>query len=80
MDKYSQIKRFHNSCQIQVYLYGFMYVYPGTMEEKKHFPSTKIFVENLKKRSTPVPVPKHWPGLSYICSEYYELYLNFDET
>ena len=29
--------------------------------------------------STPVPVPKHWFGFSYICSEYYKLDLNFYE-
>ena len=33
-----------------------------------------------KKISTTGPVPKHCLGFNYICSEYYELYLNFDET
>ena len=29
--------------------------------------------------STPGPVTKHWLGFSYICSEEYELYLNFNK-
>ena len=29
--------------------------------------------------STTGPVPKHWLGFSYIRSQYYELYQNFDD-
>ena len=37
-----------------------------------------FFVENYKKLSTLGLVPKHWPGFSYIHSEYYKLDLNSD--
>ena len=37
-------------------------------------------VENYKKMSTPLLVPKYWLVFSYICSGYYELDLNFDKT
>ena len=33
MDKYAQMKMFNYYCQIQVYLYDFIYVYPDTMVE-----------------------------------------------
>ena len=48
------------------------------MPAEEYFTATKIFVDNYKKMSTPVPVPKYWLGFSYIRSEDYELYQNFD--
>ena len=80
MDKYEKMKRFHYNRRLQARLYAFMYVYPEIMTEENYFSATKKFVSNYKKMSTPGPVPKHWLGFSYICSEYYELDLNFDET
>ena len=56
-----------------------MYVDPDKMAEEDYFPATKNVV-NYKETSTPEPVPKHWLGFSYICSEGYELDLNFDLT
>ena len=44
------------------------------------FPAKNIFVADFKKISTPVTVPKHWLGSSFIPLEYYELDMNFDET
>ena len=38
------------------------------------------FFWNYNKMSSPVPVPKHWCGFSYIRYEYYELDQSFDET
>ena len=57
-----------------------MYVDPETTPEEYYFTSTKTFVENHKKKSTPGPNKKYWLGFSYISSEDYELDLNFDET
>ena len=68
MDKYTQLKRFHNDQQLQVYMYDFMYVDPETVTMEDHFPATKPFFMNYKKISTPGPAPKHWLGFSYICS------------
>ena len=42
--------------------------------------ASKSFVKNYNKRSIPGKDTKYWLGFSHICSEYYELYLNFDET
>ena len=50
------------------------------MPAEEYFTATKIFVDNYKKMSTPVPVPKYWLGFSYIRSEDYELYASFHET
>ena len=47
------------------------------MEE--YFPDKIIFVDNYNKISNPGLLPKHWLGLSYIHSKYYELDPNFDE-
>ena len=47
---------------------------------ENYFTSTITFAEKYKNMSTPGPFPKHWLGFSYIRSEDYELYLNFDET
>ena len=80
MDKYAQLKRFHHELRLKFYMYALMYVYPETIPEGDHFTATKKFVENCKKMSTPVPVSKHWIGFCYICSEDYELDLNFDDT
>ena len=57
-----------------------MYVGPETMPVEEYFPYTKIFVESYKKMSTTGLVPKYWLEFSFICSEYYELDMNFDET
>ena len=80
MYKYAQLESFHHDHRLQVYMYAFMYVYHKTMPVGDHFPSTKIFLVNYKKISTPGPVPKHWLGFSYILSEDYELDVKFDET
>ena len=45
-----------------------------------HFPATKTIVVNYKKMSTPGTVPKHRLGFSYILSEDYEFYQNFNDT
>ena len=79
MDKYALMNRFHYDCQLQVYMYAFVYVYPETISEEYYFLATKN-LENYKKISDPGPVPKHWLGFSYIRSKDYELYLNFDDT
>ena len=80
VDKYAQLKRIYRDNQLQFHMYDFMCVYLEKIPEEDSFPETKTSVENYKKRSTPVPVPKYWLRFSYICSEYYQLYLNFDET
>ena len=80
MYKYSQMNRFHYDRQLQVYMCAFMYIDLETMSEEDYFTATKICVANYKKIPTPVPVPKYWLGFSFICSEYYELDMIFDET
>ena len=60
MDKYAQMQAFHCDHQHQVYMYALMYVDTEIMSEEHYFPATKTFVENYKKMSTLVPVPKHW--------------------
>ena len=59
-------------------MYAFVYVDPDTMAEEDYFTATKIFSENYNKISTPLPVPKHWSGFSYMRSKDYELDLNVD--
>ena len=59
-------------------MYDFMYVYPETMPVEDHFTDTKPFVVNYKKISTLGTFPKHCLGFSYICSEDYQLYMDFD--
>ena len=66
MDKYAQMKSFNYDLRLQVYMYAFKYVDPETISEEDYFIATKHFVENYKKVSTPVPVPKHWLRFSYI--------------
>ena len=61
-------------------MYDFMYVDPDKMPVEYYFTATNTFVVKYKKMPTPVPVPKHWLGFSCICSEDYELDMNFDET
>ena len=56
-DKYAQMKRVHYDCQLQVYIYAFMYVNTEKMAEKNCFTGTKRFFERYKKMSTPGPVP-----------------------
>ena len=80
MDKCVQKKRFYRDRRLQVYMYDFMCVDPGTIPEEEYFPDTKRIVENYKKRSTPGPDAKYWPGFSYVYPEDYWLDLNFDET
>ena len=77
MDKYAQLKRFHNDLQLQVYMYAFMYADPGKFSVEDHFPDTKHFALNYNNNSIPGTVPKYWLGFSYIRSEYYEFYQNF---
>ena len=80
MDKYAQLNMFHYDHRLQVYIYDFIYVDPETMPAEDHFPATKKIVLRYKKISTPGTVPKHWLVFSYIFSEDYELYQNFDDT
>ena len=80
MNKYAQLKRFYHYCWLQVYMYYFMYVDLDTMTVEAHFPTTKTFFDHYNKMSTPVPVPKHWLGFSYILPEDYELDQNFYDT
>ena len=68
MDKYAQLRRFHHDCRLQIYICEFMYVETETMPVEDHFPSTKLFVQNYNKISTPGPVSKHCLGVSYIHS------------
>ena len=49
MEKYSQIKRYHHNCKLQVYIYTFGYVYPDTIVEGGYNLETTTFVENYKK-------------------------------
>ena len=79
MYKYSQLKRFHHDCLLQVYMYAFMYVDTQTIPLEGRFFSTKIFVVDYKKNSTPGLFPKHWLVFSYIRLEDYELDQNFDD-
>ena len=71
------MKRFYNDHQIKFYMYAFMYIDPEIISEDYYFPDIGTFVKKYKKISPPGPVEKHWLGLIYISSEYYELYLNF---
>ena len=66
MNKYAQLEKFHHDLRLQVYMYAFVYVDIDTITVEDHFPSTKTFLENYKKMSTPGPVPKCWLGFSYI--------------
>ena len=45
-----------------------------------HFTATKETVVNYKKISTPGMVPNIWIGFTYIRSEDYELYQNFNDS
>ena len=76
----SQLNMFHHDCQLQFYMYAFMYVDTETIPVEGHFPATKICVVNYKKISTPGTVPKHCLGFSYMHLEHYELYQNFNDT
>ena len=79
MYKYALLKMFHHDRQIQFYMYAFIYVNSDTMPVEEFF-QLQFFVENYKKFSTPVPVPKHCLLFSYTCSEDYELDQKFDKT
>ena len=68
MDEFSQMKIFNYDRRLQVYMYDFVYVDTQKMTEEGYFTVTKTYVENYKKISTPVPVPKYWHGFSHICS------------
>ena len=70
---------FHYDLQLQVNMYNFVYVNPDTVSEEEFFHLQFVFA-HYKKMSTPVPVPKHWIGFSYIRSEDYALGVKFDET
>ena len=50
MHKYSQLKKFNHDRQLQVYMYNFMYVFPQKMPVEDHFPATKSFIVNYKKK------------------------------
>ena len=49
MDKYAQLEIFHYDCQLQVYIYAFMYVYPETMPVGEYFTDIKKFVKTKIK-------------------------------
>ena len=68
MNKYSLLMRFHHDHRLQFDMYAFVYIDPYTIPVLDCFPSTKTFVDNYNKNSTPGPVPKHWLGFSYIRS------------
>ena len=57
-------------------MYDFKYIYTKKITEDDYFPYTILSFKTYQKMSTPVPVPNHWLGFSYICSKYYELDLN----
>ena len=40
-NKYSQMKRFHHDCRLQVYMYTSIYVDSETMTEENHYPTKK---------------------------------------
>ena len=63
---YAQLKNLHFDCWNQVYMYSSMYVDPQIISVEDYFPTTKSFVVNYKKISTPGPFPKHWLVFSYI--------------
>ena len=71
LDKYAQLKYFHHYCQIQVYMYHFIYVDTETITAEDQCTATIVFVL-IQKNSTPEPVPKHCLGFSYIHSADYE--------
>ena len=48
---------FHHDCQLQVYMYDFMYIDPEPIPVEDYF-FYKFFFENNKIMSTPGPVPK----------------------
>ena len=56
-----------------------MYVDPNKIPVEDHFPATEVLVDKYNQMSTPGPFPKHWLGFSYIRSEYFDLYQNFDD-
>ena len=60
-------------------MYAFMYVNPETILVEDYFTATQTFVENYGRISTPGPVPKCCFRFSFMCSEYYELDMNFDK-
>ena len=71
------MKWFNNDCWFQVYMYALIYVDSEIMAEEDYLLYTRIFFENNKKISIPVPELKHLIGFSYIHPEDYELNLNF---
>ena len=54
-------------------MYTFMYVDPEKIPVEEYFTGTNTFVDNYKKVSTSVPVPRHWLVFSSIRSENCEL-------
>ena len=49
MDKYTQLKRFHDEFRLQLYMYDFMYVNIKTMPAEDHFPATHIFLWTISQ-------------------------------
>ena len=80
MYNYTQLKRFHNECRPQFYIYAFKYVDLQKMLVEDHFTDTKTFAVKYKEISTKGPVPKDYLGFSYIHSEDYDIDKNFDDT
>ena len=49
MDKYAQLKRFHNDLRLQVYMYSFMYVDQEKMPVGEHFLAKKCLLITTRK-------------------------------
>ena len=49
MYNYTQLKRFHNECRPQFYIYAFKYVDLQKMLVEDHFTDTKTFAVKYKK-------------------------------
>ena len=59
-------------------MYDFMYIDTQKLSVEVHFTTTKTFVVDNNKMSTPVTASKHCLEFSYISSEDHELGQHFD--
>ena len=73
------MQMFHHDHWLKIYVYDFMYIDTETITEEDYIQDNIEFVEYYKKRWTTGSVPNNWLVFSYICWEYYELDLKFDE-
>ena len=74
------MKMFHYYCQLYVDIFAFMYVDLDAVLKEEFFIPTRKIVANYNIMSTPALVSKYCLRFSYICSEEYDLDLNFNET